>query len=257
MRHTLIAGNWKLNGSLADNQVLIDNIAQGVIQLPDSVELLVCPPAVYLSSVKQAIGTSSIQLGAQNASLNPCGAFTGEISPVMLADLGVQYVILGHSERRELFGETDAMVASKTRLAAESGVRPIICVGESEAQREAGETEAVIGQQLDAVVSSLSDADIKALNVSDWVIAYEPVWAIGTGKTATPDMAQAVHVFIRQKLHAQLGEIADKIRILYGGSMKPQNAQALLEQADIDGGLIGGASLNAADFLAIANAVRG
>lgn len=248
MRKFLVAGNWKMNGDLASNAALITGILGGMGG-SDHVDVLVCPPFPYLAAVGgQAAGTNLL-LGAQNVSEHAAGAFTGEVAPGMLRDLGCRYVIVGHSERRALYGETDEQVAAKFAAAQGSGLIPILCVGETLDEREAGSTEAVIDRQLGA---ALSASGIGAFPKA--VIAYEPVWAIGTGKVATPDQAQDVHRHIRGRLAAEDASVAEGVQILYGGSMKGENAPGLLAMPDIDGGLIGGASLKSADFLAIVNA---
>lgn len=248
MRNTLIAGNWKMNGDSARNAELVAGI---VATAPDSarVRLLVCPPFPYLAAVAAALEGSPVSLGAQTVSEYDSGAFTGEVAAAMLAEVGCEFVIVGHSERRTLFGETSAAVAAKFQAAQKAGLKPILCVGETLEEREAGTTEAVIDEQLDAVLDS---AGIGAFGNA--VIAYEPVWAIGTGKTASPEQAEEVHAHIRGVLARHDATTADRVQILYGGSMKGENAPGLLAQPNIDGGLIGGASLKAADFLAIANA---
>ena len=248
MRNTLIAGNWKMNGSTSANAELVSGINAGA-PATDSVELLVCPPFPYLAAVLADTAGSKVAVGAQNVSAHESGAFTGEVAPSMLADLGCEYVIVGHSERRTLYGETSVDVAAKFKAALGAGLRPILCIGETLEEREAGQTEAVVDEQLDAVIESVGIA-----NFATAVIAYEPVWAIGTGMTATPEQAQDVHAHIRSRLAKHDAAIAESTQILYGGSMKGENAAGLLAKADIDGGLIGGASLQAADFLAIANA---
>ncbi|SIT66246.1 triosephosphate isomerase [Ectothiorhodosinus mongolicus] len=249
MRQALVAGNWKMHGGLKANAVLMQELVDGVAAL-DRVDVSVCPPFVYVPQVSQCSG-DKIALGAQNLATEVSGAFTGEVSGEMLKELGCAYVIVGHSERRTLYGEDDDCVAVKFARALDAGLKPILCVGESLEQRESGVTEAVISQQLDAV---LERSDISAF--AQAVIAYEPVWAIGTGRTASPEQAQAVHAHIRQRLAKHDAKIAAQIQILYGGSVKPDNAAELFQQADIDGGLIGGASLKAADFLAICRAAQ-
>lgn len=247
MRRKLVAGNWKMNGSLAANAALVAGIKEG---LPAAAcDVAVCVPAPYLAQVQGAVAGSPVALGAQDMSAHASGAYTGEVSASMLQEFGVQYVILGHSERRAYHGESDAAVAAKTVAALSAGLVPVVCVGETLEQREAGQTNEVVGGQLDVVLTALSVEDAARI-----VVAYEPVWAIGTGKTATPEMAQEVHAMLRARLGAKSAEAAAKVRILYGGSMKPDNAQQLLAMADIDGGLIGGAALKATDFLAIVNA---
>lgn len=246
MRGYLVAGNWKMNGSTAANNALVDGIVAGA-PTSNMVELLVCPPFPYLSSVGDRISGSSVALGAQNVSEHESGAFTGETAGSMLRESGCKYVIVGHSERRALMGETSDIVAAKFQAALESGLQPILCVGETLEQREAGQTEAVIDEQLNAVLNS-SGADA----FENAVIAYEPVWAIGTGMTASPEQAQDVHRHIRASLEARNASVAAKVKILYGGSVKGENAAGLFSKPDIDGGLIGGASLKSVDFLAIA-----
>lgn len=248
MRGYLVAGNWKMNGSDSANAELLDGIIAGA---PDSaqVELLVCPPFPYLAAVADRIAGSSVRLGAQNLSEHGSGAFTGEVSGAMLRESGCDYVIVGHSERRALMGETSGKVAEKFEAALAAGLTPILCVGETLAEREAGQTEAVIDEQLNAVLDA---AGVAAF--ANAVVAYEPVWAIGTGMTATPEQAQDVHRHIRQSIAARSEAVAEGVRILYGGSVKGDNAAGLFSNPDIDGGLIGGASLKSADFLAIADA---
>jgi triosephosphate isomerase (TIM) len=247
-RHFLIAGNWKMNGSLASNRELLQGVLAGAAQLPVTVKMAVCPPALYVAQAQGLLAGSAVALGAQDCSAQASGAYTGELSARMLLEMGCRYVIVGHSERRQYHFEGDIAVANKAKAALEAGLTPIVCVGETLEQREKGNTQAIIEQQINAVVSVLK------ANAAMIVVAYEPVWAIGTGKTATPAQAQEVHAFIRQLLRAELNEKAASVQILYGGSMKPDNARELLAQTDIDGGLIGGASLKVADFLAIAQA---
>jgi len=247
----LIAGNWKMNGSLAESEALVTALVTGIAG-DDSADLLLCPPTVYLSSVSSWTGGSSALLGAQDLSLQTSpGAFTGEVSGTMLADVGCQYAIVGHSERRTLYGESDKVVADKFLAAQSQALTPILCVGESLTEREAGETESVVRRQVEAVLDA---AGIEAFETA--IIAYEPIWAIGTGLTATPGQAQEVHAMIRAMLAARDATIASDLRILYGGSVKGANAQELFAMQDIDGGLVGGASLDAADFLAIYRAAR-
>ncbi|MFO7764443.1 MAG: triose-phosphate isomerase [Wenzhouxiangellaceae bacterium] len=243
-RTPLIAGNWKMNGSAAMAEALVGAIAAG---RPDNgAEVLVIPPFLYIDRLSRPAASGGLQLGAQDLSVHASGAFTGEVSGPMLVDVGAGYVLVGHSERREMHAETDAVVAAKFEAALDAGLKPVLCVGESREQREAGETESVTGAQVEAVVARCG-----AGALADAVIAYEPVWAIGTGLVATPAQAQGVHAFLRARVAEHDATIAGRIRILYGGSMKPQNAAELLACEDIDGGLIGGASLSADDFLAI------
>jgi len=245
MRRTLIAGNWKMNGSLSSIQTLINGIKDGLAKVTNA-DMAVCPPAIYIPRVRELIGDASIGLGSQNICDQESGAFTGELAPSMLKEFNCNYAIIGHSERRSLYAESDELVAQRFAMAVKSGITPLFCIGETLNEREAGVTEDVVSRQLDAVIKSQG---IEA--IAQCVIAYEPVWAIGTGKTASPEQAQAVHAFIRGKLAALNASVADKVQILYGGSMNAANAAELLSQPDIDGGLIGGASLKAADFLAI------
>ncbi len=246
MRRTLIAGNWKMNGSFASNAGLLDGVCAGAAAV--STELAVCVPAPYLAQVQSVLGGSPVRWGAQDVSAHERGAFTGEVSAEMLLEFGCSYVIVGHSERRSYHAESDELVAQKAQRALASGLTPIVCVGETLEEREQGATDAVVSRQLAPVL------DAMRTQLASMVIAYEPVWAIGTGKTATPEMAQQVHARLRAMLAERDAESAQQVRILYGGSMKPDNAKDLLAMPDIDGGLIGGASLNAWDFLAIAHA---
>ncbi len=245
MRIPLIAGNWKMNGDKAVANALCAEIVAGAEKLGD-VELLLCPPYTLLPIVESALLGSRCKLGAQDMDANENGAFTGQISAAMLKDCGCHYVILGHSERRTIYQESDSLVADKVKVALNNGLTAILCVGETQQQREQAITEQVIAGQIQAVIEVI---DIALF--SQVVIAYEPVWAIGTGLTATPSQAQHIHHAIRQQLAAMDDNIANSCRILYGGSMKPENADELLAKPDIDGGLIGGAALKANDFLAI------
>jgi len=250
-RRKIVAGNWKMNLDRAQGRALAAAVA-GRRGEAAAAELVLCPTAVSLDAVGTALGAakSDVALGAQNAHDKASGAFTGEVAPAMLVDLGCRYVILGHSERRTLFGETDASVNAKTKAALAAGLVPIVCVGETLEERDAGRTAAVVESQVKGSLAGLSPADLGKV-----VVAYEPVWAIGTGKVATPEQAQEVHAHIRRLL-GELSSpgVADTIRIQYGGSVKPDNAADLAAQPDIDGALVGGASLKADDFLAIAAA---
>lgn len=248
MRKPFIAGNWKMHGSMSQAKELIDGIKQGANGI-GNIDILVLPAFPYLAEAHRLLTSSNILLGAQNLYLGEQGAFTGEVSGAMLKDVGCQYVLIGHSERRHILHEDLALTAAKFRAAQAAGLIPILCVGETEAERKADQTEKVIKTQLDTVIT---EAGIGAFKNA--VIAYEPVWAIGTGLTATPDQAQAVHQLIRQHLAQNQVDLGEVIRILYGGSMKPENAEALLSMPDIDGGLIGGASLSAESFLKICKA---
>ncbi len=239
-----------MNGSLEANAALLTGIKAGLAQAGQpACDLAVCAPAPYLAQCQALLAGDSIAWGGQDISAQESGAYTGEVSASMLRDFSCKYAIVGHSERRAGHGESSALVAQKAVRALAAGLIPIVCVGETLQEREAGQTGAVVGQQLDAVLQALDDAQLARI-----VVAYEPVWAIGTGKTATPEMAQEVHALLRKIIAEKNASAAEKVRILYGGSMKPDNAKALLAMPDIDGGLIGGAALKAADFLAIAAA---
>lgn len=250
MRRPLVAGNWKLNGSRESVKGLLAGIKAGMGAVGKA-EVAVCPSFVFIPQARRALEGSDIVWGSQDVSVHESGAYTGEVAGSMLADFGCRYAIVGHSERRSYHGESDALVAEKFAAALESGLVPIFCVGETLEEREQGITEAVIARQMDAVIER---GGVELLGRG--VIAYEPVWAIGTGKTATPEQAQEVHAFIRNRIAAHSAAVADRIRILYGGSMKPDNAAELMAKPDIDGGLIGGASLNAEDFLGICTAAN-
>jgi triosephosphate isomerase len=242
MKKKLIAGNWKMNGSLAANEALLLALRDGMAQQAPQCEVAVAVPAPYLTQV-QALG-GEVACAAQDVSAHESGAYTGEVSAAMLKEFGVRYVLVGHSERRQYHGESDAEVAQKAQRVLAAGMTPVVCVGETLEQREAGETELVVKRQLAAVIQSNGHC------ISEIVVAYEPVWAIGTGRTATPEQAQQVHAVLRAQLAAAT-EHAARIRLLYGGSMNAANAAQLLAQPDIDGGLVGGASLKAVDFLQI------
>jgi len=249
MRKPIIAGNWKMNMISGEAKDLAEGIKNEVREL-SGVDVVLCPPFTSLSPVSEAISGTSVYLGAQNMNAAASGAYTGEVSAMMLKDLYVNFVILGHSERRTIYGETDEMVNEKVKTALESKFKPIICVGETQEQREKGVTEKVVEEQTRGCYAGLS-----ADQALETVIAYEPVWAIGTGLTASPEQAQEVHAFIRGIVADMFGqEVADAIRIQYGGSMKPANAKELLSQADIDGGLIGGAALEVSSFVDIIKA---
>ena len=243
-RGRLVVGNWKMNGSRGANSVLLDALKVGA---PFAANVAVCVPAPFLRDVASTLQGSAIAWGAQDCSSHASGAFTGEVSAAMLAEFGCRYVIVGHSERRAMHGESDLLVAEKAARALASGLTPIVCVGETLAERDAGQTKAVVARQVGAAIELLGNA------MAQTVVAYEPVWAIGTGKTATPAEAQAVHAALRQQL-ATASAAAAGISILYGGSVKADNAASLFAQADIDGGLIGGAALNAEQFAAICKA---
>jgi triosephosphate isomerase len=244
MRRKLVVGNWKMHGSRPANAELLAAIAGA---RPYAADVAVCVPFVFLSETAAQLAGSDIRWGAQDVSAHAQGAYTGEISAAMLAECGCRYAIVGHSERRAYHGETDELVAAKAQAALGRGVTPIVCVGETLEQRESGQTEAVVKRQLSAVIHQLAHC------AAEMVVAYEPVWAIGTGRTATPEQAQAVHAVLRAQLQAATGNAAS-MRILYGGSVNAANAAALFSMADIDGGLIGGASLKAPDFITICRA---
>jgi triosephosphate isomerase len=248
MRTKIVAGNWKMNKTASEAAALIAGIKKEVEGVTN-VDVVVCPPFTDLKDAAAAVAGSNVKLGAQNVHWEASGAFTGEISAAMLKDLGVTYAIVGHSERRQYFGETDETVNKRTKAALAAGLTPIVCVGETLAERDAGQMESVVARQTLAGLAGLGD------DLAKVVVAYEPVWAIGTGRTATPAQAQEVHALIRRTL-AELsnGDLANTIRIQYGGSMKPDNAKELMGQPDIDGGLIGGAALKADSFAAIVKA---
>ena len=245
-RRKLIVGNWKMNGSHPANAELLAGV---LAARPFGCDVVLCAPFPYLSEVAVALAASEIRSGAQDCSVHEQGAYTGEVSAAMLAEFGCRYVIVGHSERRAYHAEGDQLVADKAKAALARGVTPIVCVGETLAQREAGETETVVKRQLSAAIHTLAHC------AGEMVVAYEPVWAIGTGRTATPEQAQAVHALLRAQLRAAAPR-ADEMKILYGGSVKADNAAQLFAQPDIDGGLIGGAALKAADFVAICRAAN-
>lgn len=250
-RRLLVAGNWKMNGSLAHVQALAAAIMDGALVRLDCVQLVLFPPSVYLREAQRLLGGSGVAWGAQNLSEHDAGAFTGEVSAAMLRELGCSCALVGHSERRTLFGEIDEVVARKFVAASRAGLTPILCVGESLAEHKRGETEAVVARQLQAVFDLAGPSAF-----ADAVVAYEPAWAIGTGRTAKPEQAQDVHAFIRRYLAAaNPGHVAG-LHILYGGSMKLANARELLAMPDIDGGLLGGASLNVDEFIAVARTAQ-
>ena len=248
MRTNLVAGNWKMNGSRESVKELINGVVEGAKSLT-GVEVAVCPPTIYIADVVAATTDSIVEVGSQDTCTATQGAFTGETSIDMVKDFSCKYAIIGHSERRTMYGETDEIVAEKFASVKTAGLIPVFCIGETLEEREGGITEEVCARQIDAVFTASGDNAF-----ADSVIAYEPVWAIGTGKTASPEQAQSVHAFIRQHLAKHDADVADKVQILYGGSMNPANAKELMGQADIDGGLIGGASLKADDFMAVCQA---
>jgi triosephosphate isomerase len=247
MRRKLIAGNWKMNGGRAANAALLASLRKEIGS--SRCDVGVCVPAPYFGQCQEVLSGSEIRWGGQDVSVHDAGAYTGEVSASMLRDFACELVIVGHSERRTYHAESDQLVGEKARQALKFGLTPIVCVGETLSEREAGETRKTVCRQLDAVLAA-----IEMEKLPEIVVAYEPVWAIGTGKTATPDMAQEVHAMLRKRMKEKSLQAAEQVRILYGGSMKPDNAASLLAMPDIDGGLIGGASLKAADFLAIIRA---
>lgn len=250
MRTQIIAGNWKMHTTLAEASILVEGLKKALATTTTNRQVVVCPPFTGLSTVTDLVADTDIAVGAQNMYFEEKGAFTGEVSPVMLSDIGCEYVILGHSERRQYFGETDETVNKKIKTALRFAMTPIVCVGESLEQREADETEAFITTQIDAGLAGLTADEVKTI-----VIAYEPIWAIGTGRTATSAQAEEVCAFIRKRIATLFGaDAADCVRVLYGGSVKGSNAAELLAEADIDGALVGGASLKADDFMAIITA---
>ncbi len=241
-RKVIIAGNWKMNQNAREAKALVDALKPLVAGI-DACEIVVCPPFTSIAAAAEAAKGSNIKVGAQNIHWAESGAFTGEISAAMLKELGVEYVIIGHSERRQFFGETDETVNKRLKAALAAGLKAIVCIGEMLDEREGGKTEKVLDAQING-----GFADITPEQMAEIIVAYEPVWAIGTGKTATPEMAEETHAFIRVRLRDMFGEAGDKVRIQYGGSMKADNAKALVAQRNIDGGLIGGASLKADSF---------
>lgn len=247
MRKKIVAGNWKMNTTIPEGKELIDGILSRKSEIPSDVQLIIAPPFTHLATAAEKIAGSPIALSAQNCADQAKGAYTGEVSAAMLVSAGCGYVILGHSERREYYGETSATLVKKMALALENGLKPIYCVGEKLEEREAGKHFDVVRAQIEEVLYGLAPEQLAGV-----VIAYEPVWAIGTGKTATSEQAQEIHAFIRKTLAGKFGSLAEEISILYGGSCKPSNARELFACKDIDGGLIGGASLKAEDFIAIA-----
>lgn len=247
MRRKIVAGNWKMNTVVSEGKELVNGILAKMADVPADVQIIIAPPFTHLCHIGRMIEGSRIALSAQNCADHEKGAYTGEVSAAMLKSVGCSYVILGHSERRQYYGETSATLVTKLGLALGEGVMPIFCVGEKLEEREAGNHFEVVGKQIEEVLFTLTPEQMAHV-----VVAYEPVWAIGTGKTATSDQAQEIHAFIREKLASKFGSLAQEISILYGGSCKPSNARELFAQKDIDGGLIGGAALKADDFIGIA-----
>ena len=251
MRRSLIAGNWKMNGSVAMTDGLLTGLKEGIVQSIPDVDIVVCPPFLYIPLAVQMLVGSTIRVGAQNLDIHGSGAYTGEIAAEMLKEQHCGYVIVGHSERRALYGESSDLVAEKVRVAVAAELKPIVCVGETLEERERGDTGRVVREQLMSVL------DLNGVDIFPFaIVAYEPVWAIGTGRTASPDQAQEVHALIRETIAELNPIVADQTRLLYGGSVKPDNAQGILSSPDIDGGLIGGAALVASDFLAICGSME-
>ena len=248
MRRPFVAGNWKMNGSREHVRTLLAEVCAAARTLPD-VDVAVCPPFVYVTDAAAVMGDAPVRLGGQSCAREERGAFTGEVSAHMLADVGCSLVLAGHSERRTLYGESDAEVADKAVLALAAGLSPVVCVGETVEERETGRTETVVARQLDAVIERLDHDALARM-----IVAYEPVWAIGTGRSATPAQANEVHAFLRERVAARDRVVAAGLQILYGGSVKPENAARIFAEPDVDGGLIGGASLDAGQFIDICRA---
>lgn len=254
-RRKLVVGNWKMHGDLSSNQRLLADIVKGLSEF-NRADYVICPPTPYLFQARELLTDSRIAWGGQNVNQFEKGAFTGAVAAHMLTDLGCTYVLLGHSERRVLFHETNLTAAARFDASIKAGLTPILCVGETLAEHDAGLTEVIVASQMDAVMATLSDENFSVAMQVNMVFAYEPVWAVGTGKTATPEQAQAVHEFIRNRIARRNSEAADHVRIIYGGSIKANNAKKLFAMPDVDGGLIGGASLSAEEFIAICKAAN-
>tara|TARA_B100001079_G_scaffold18366_1_gene14607 strand:- start:597 stop:1358 length:762 start_codon:yes stop_codon:yes gene_type:complete len=251
MRRSLVAGNWKMNGSVAMTDDLLTGLKEGIVQSLPDVDVVVCPPFLYIPLAVQMLAGSTIKVGAQNLDIHKPGAYTGEIAAEMLREQRCGYVIVGHSERRALYGESSDLVAQKVKAAMAAELKPIVCVGETLEERERGDTGRVVREQLMSVL------DLNGVDIFPFaIVAYEPVWAIGTGRSASPDQAQEVHALIRESIAELNPGVADQTRLLYGGSVKPENAQGIFSSPDIDGGLIGGAALVASDFLAICESME-
>jgi triosephosphate isomerase len=251
MRRSLVAGNWKMNGSVAMTDDLLTGLKEGIVRSLSDVDVVVCPPFLYIPLAVQMLAGSTIKVGAQNLDIHKPGAYTGEIAAEMLKEQRCGYVIVGHSERRALYGESSDLVAQKVKAAMAAELKPIVCVGETLEERERGDTGRVVREQLMSVL------DLNGVDIFPFaIVAYEPVWAIGTGRSASPDQAQEVHALIRESIAELNPGVADQTRLLYGGSVKPENAQGIFSSPDIDGGLIGGAALVASDFLAICESME-
>lgn len=255
MRRKLVVGNWKMHGDIKSNEALLNALIDGLSDVKNA-DYVVCVPNPYLHQTRSMLENTPIAWGGQNVNQFEEGAFTGAVSPHMLTDLGCTYVLLGHSERRVLFHETNLSAAARFDASVKANLTPILCVGETLAEHEAGLTEVIVASQMDAVMATLNDVDFAKAMELNMVFAYEPVWAVGTGKTATPEQAQGVHQFIRQRIARRNSDAASTVRIIYGGSVKAQNATQLFNMPDVDGGLVGGASLKAEEFIAICKAAN-
>jgi triosephosphate isomerase len=255
MRRKLVVGNWKMHGNIHTNQVLLDGLIHGLNDYK-SADYAVCVPNPYLHQTRSLLENTNIAWGGQNVNQHDVGAFTGAVSSHMLTDFGCSYVILGHSERRVLFHETNLTAAARFDASIKAGITPILCVGETLAEHEAGLTEVIVASQMDAVMATLGEQEFAKAMQLNMVFAYEPVWAVGTGRTASPDQAQSVHAFIRNRIARRDSDAAAQVRIIYGGSVKPQNAKELFAKPDVDGGLVGGASLDANEFISICKAAN-
>lgn len=250
MRRKLVVGNWKMHGNINSNQILLESLINGLKDYKNA-DYVVCVPNIYLFQARSLLENTNICWGGQNVNQHEQGAFTGAVAPHMLTDLGCSYVLLGHSERRVLFHETNLTAAARFDAALKAGLTPVLCVGETLAEHEAGLTEVIVASQMDAVMATLGEQEFAKAMQLNMVFAYEPVWAVGTGKTATPEQAQSIHAFIRNRIARRDADAAAKVRIIYGGSVKAQNAKELFAKPDVDGGLVGGASLNAEEFIEI------
>lgn len=255
MHRKLVVGNWKMHGNINSNQVLLESLINGLKDYKNA-DYVVCVPNTYLFQARSLLENTNISWGGQNVNQHEQGAFTGAVAPHMLTDLGCSYVLLGHSERRVLFHETNLTAAARFDAALKAGLTPVLCVGETLAEHEAGLTEVIVASQMDAVMATLDEQEFAKAMQLNMVFAYEPVWAVGTGKTASPEQAQSVHAFIRNRIARRDADAAAKVRIIYGGSVKAQNAKELFAKPDVDGGLVGGASLNADEFIEICRAAN-
>lgn len=254
-RRKLVIANWKMHGDISSNQLLLTKVVNGLAPF-DQADYVICPPNPYLFQARELLANTKIAWGGQNVNQHEKGAFTGAVAAHMLTDFGCTYVLLGHSERRVLFNETNLTAAARFDAAVKAGLTPVLCVGETLAEHDAGLTEVIVASQMDAVMATLNDQSFAAAMKVNMVFAYEPVWAVGTGKTATPEQAQAVHTFIRHRIAMRNAEAANRVRIIYGGSIKAGNAKKLFAMPDVDGGLVGGASLSADEFIAICKAAN-